>query len=249
MFTVWTHSSESRASGIETEMFDTCTKFYQVIYYISVMPVPDIQALERPVLRNTVYANLRDWIIQGTLEPEEKLKDDDLAKRLGVSRTPVREALMRLEDEGLIETSANRWTRVSSVNLKDAEQIYPIVARLEMLALEQSFRHLTKDDFKVMQQANRNLQKALNTKKSVGAAKADVAFHAVFIERSQNPELIRILTELKLKHERLEIAYFGDASLGKHSPGQHSQIVKFLEQGNLKQALGALEENWKLGKQ
>jgi DNA-binding GntR family transcriptional regulator len=211
------------------------------------MPIPETRTLERPVLRNTVYANLRDWIIQGILEPEEKLKDDELAKRLGVSRTPVREALMRLEDEGLIETSANRWTRVSSVNLKDAELIYPVVARLETLALEQAFKHLSKDDFKTMRQANQDLQKALESKRAVEAARADVAFHNVFTQRSQNPELIRILTELKLKHERLEIAYFGDASLGKHSPKQHSQLVKLLEQGNLKQALKALEENWKLG--
>jgi DNA-binding GntR family transcriptional regulator len=210
------------------------------------MPLPEIQSLERPVLRDTVYANLRDWIVQGILEPEEKLKDDELAKRLGVSRTPVREALMRLEGEGLIETSANRWTRVTSVNLKDAERIYPVVARLETLALELAFKQLTKDDFRNMRQANQALQRALESKKPLDAAKADVAFHQVFIERSQNPELIRILTELKLKHERLEIAYFGDASLGKHSPRQHLQLVKLLEQGRLKEALKALNDNWKL---
>jgi DNA-binding GntR family transcriptional regulator len=208
------------------------------------MPVPPIQSLERPVLRNTIYANLRDWIIQGILEPEEKLKDDDLAKRLGVSRTPVREALMRLEDEGLIETSANRWTRVSSVNLKDAVLIYPVVARLETLALEFAFNHLTKEHFKTMRSINQSFQKAIDAKKPLEAAKADIAFHNVFIERSQNPELIRMLSELKLKHERLEIAYFGNASLGKHSPKQHLQIVKWLEQDNVKSALKALTDNW-----
>ena len=210
------------------------------------MPIPQTSTLERPILRETIYANLRDWIIQGILEPEEKLKDDELARRLGVSRTPVREALMRLEDEGLIETSANRWTKVSSVTLGDAKRIYPIVARLETLALELAFNHLTKEDFKTMRQANQTLQKALDTKKPVDAARADVAFHRVFIERSQNPELTRMLNELKLKHERLEIAYFGDATLGKHSPKQHVQMVRLLEQNNLRGALNALEENWRL---
>jgi DNA-binding GntR family transcriptional regulator len=209
------------------------------------MPIPQTQTLERPVLRDAVYANLRDWIVQGVLQPEEKLKDDDLAKRLGVSRTPVREALMRLEDEGLIETSANRWTRVSSVNLKDAELIYPIVARLETLALELAFKNLGKEAFQTMRRVNQKFQKAIDSKKSLEAAQADVAFHQVFIERCDNPELIRILSELKLKYERLEIAYFGDASLGKHSPKQHLQIVKWLEQGNLKEALKALNDNWK----
>jgi DNA-binding GntR family transcriptional regulator len=211
------------------------------------MPIPETQSLERTILRERIYTNLRDWIVQGVLQPEEKLKDDDLAKRLGVSRTPVREALMRLEDEGLIETSANRWTKVSSVNLKDAELIYPIVARLESLALELAFKTLTKDDFKTMRYFNHTLQKAMGAKKPLEAAKADVAFHQVFIERSENAELIRVLNDLKLKHERLEIAYFGDASLGKHSPKQHVQIVSLLEQGNLKGALKALSDNWKLG--
>jgi DNA-binding GntR family transcriptional regulator len=210
------------------------------------MPIPQTQTLERPVLRDTIYTNLRDWIVQGILEPEEKLKDDELAKRLGVSRTPVREALMKLEDEGLIETSANRWTKVSSVTLKDAEQIYPIVARLETLALELAFKQLTSEDFKTMRRINQRFHKATESKKPLEAAKADVAFHQVFIARCNNPELIRILKEIKLKHERLEIAYFGDASLGKHSPTQHLQLVKWLEQKNLKEALKALAENWKL---
>jgi DNA-binding GntR family transcriptional regulator len=210
------------------------------------MPIPQTSTLERPVLRDTVYANLRDWIVQGILEPEEKIKDDELAKRLGVSRTPIREALMRLEDEGLIETSANRWTKVSSVTLADAEIIYPIVARLETLALELAFKHLTKEDFKTMRSINQTFQKATESKKPLEAAKADVAFHQVFIERCNNSELIRILSELKLKHERLEIAYFGDASLGKHSPKQHLQLVRLLEQGNLKEAQKALVANWKL---
>jgi DNA-binding GntR family transcriptional regulator len=211
------------------------------------MPIPQTQSLERPILRETIYANLRDWIVQGVLQPEEKLKDDDLAKRLGVSRTPVREALMRLEDEGLIETSANRWTKVSNVTLKDAEVIYPIVSRLETLALELAFKHLTKEHFKTMRSINQTFQKATESKKPLEAAKADIAFHQVFIGRCGNLELVRILNELKLKHERLEIAYFGDASLGKHSPKQHLQIVRWLEQSNLKAALKVLAENWSIG--
>ncbi len=211
------------------------------------MPIPQTQSLERTVLRETIYANVRDWIVQGVLQPEEKLKDDDLAKRLGVSRTPVREALMRLEDEGLIETSANRWTKVSNVTLKDAEVIYPIVSRLETLALELAFKTLSKEDFKTMRRSNQEFQKAIDANKPLEAAKADIAFHQVFIERSNNPELIRILNELKHKHERLEIAYFGDASLGKHSPKQHLQMVRLLEQSNLKAALKVLAENWNIG--
>jgi DNA-binding GntR family transcriptional regulator len=80
------------------------------------MPVPPAaNKLEKSLMRDDVYSRLRDWIITGTLEPGEKLRDADLAEQLGVSRTPVREALRRLEDEGLIETKQNAWTRVAPV--------------------------------------------------------------------------------------------------------------------------------------
>src|SRR6266849_9018855 len=63
--------------------------------------------------REAVYARLRDWILRGPLEPGEIIRDADIAQALGVSRTPVREALLRLEGDGLVETAPARWTRVA----------------------------------------------------------------------------------------------------------------------------------------
>ena len=75
------------------------------------MPVPQTDVLSRTFIRDDVYVSLHDWIVRGELEPGEKLKDKELAAQLGVSRMPIREALRKLEDEGLVETAANRWTR------------------------------------------------------------------------------------------------------------------------------------------
>ena len=126
------------------------------------MPIPESAAtLERPILRESVYGRLRDWIVEGSLEPGEQLRDQELAERLGVSRTPVREALRRLEDEGLVETASNRWTRVKAVDLGEAKRIYPILHALGLLALELAFPRLTKVDLEEMKAANRDLQKAL----------------------------------------------------------------------------------------
>ncbi len=211
------------------------------------MPIPkSTQTLERPSLRESVYEQLRDWIIAGILEPEEILRDQELAQRLGVSRTPVREALRRLEDEGLVETAKNRWTRVRVMHLEQARQIYPIVQALELLVLELALPKLTKSDFEQMQQANQALKTALELGDPQAATKADVHFHSILIERSQNAELIAILVGLKQKYTLLERLYFGSASLGGQSVREHEQLIRALKKGDLEKAKAALAENWSL---
>lgn len=211
------------------------------------MPIPTTaQSLERPILREAVYEQLRDWIIAGVLEPEEVLRDQELAERLGVSRTPVREALRRLEDEGLVETAKNRWTRVKLVNLEQARQIYPIVRALELLALELALPHLTKADFAEMQAANQELQAALERRDPDAATRADVRLHSVVIGRSQNPELVAMLAGLKRKYTLLERLYFGSASLGGRSVRDHGRLIRALKKGDLEAAKALLAENWSL---
>ena len=206
------------------------------------MPIPESAAtLERPILRESVYGRLRDWIVEGSLEPGEQLRDQELAERLGVSRTPVREALRRLEDEGLVETASNRWTRVKAVDLGGAKRIYP-----ELLALELAFPRLTKVDLEEMKAANRDLQKALEAHDSAAATEADVRFHRVIIYRSNNPELEGILSGLKQKYRRLERAYFGSGTLGKDSPKQHTKLIRALGKGDLEGAKLALASNWRV---
>src|SRR5215467_13805791 len=100
------------------------------------MPVPaSAIPLTRRCLSDDAYAQLRDWIIDGVLVPGEALRDEALADALGMSRTPVRDALQRLENEGLVVTTSNRRTSVSPVTLKQARDIYPITMTLEALAL------------------------------------------------------------------------------------------------------------------
>ena len=107
------------------------------------MPLPRIaKKMSRTLARDEAYEKLRGWIIAGRLCPGETLRDQDIATALGVSRTPVREALRRLEDEGLVETALNRWTRVASLDLEEAAETYAVVEALELLALELAFAHL-----------------------------------------------------------------------------------------------------------
>src|SRR5579885_2278401 len=97
------------------------------------------EKIERTFVREEAYLKLRDWIVEGALEPGAQLRDKALAEKMGVSRTPIREALLRLEDEGLVITKPNRSTQVSPIDFHNALHLYSLVWSLEQLALRQSF--------------------------------------------------------------------------------------------------------------
>ena len=195
-------------------------------------------------MRDDVYQHLKDLIVQGTLEPTEKLRDIDLANQLGVSRTPVREALRRLEDEGLVETKQNAWTRVSKVDVGLASRIYPILRLLEPLALELSASSIRSKDFRRMRVLNAAIKKALEAGDGKTAALFDTDFHEVFIARCNNPELIQMIRNLKTNHIRLEIAYWRGGKNALESVNEHERLIAALEKQDLKAAKTALEQNF-----
>lgn len=208
------------------------------------MPIPQIDVLSRTFIRDDVYISLRDWIVSGELEPGEKLKDKELATQLGVSRTPVREALRKLEDEGLVETAANRWTRVAPIALNDAENIYPIIQKLEELALTLAFSALSAQHLQTMTTANNTLKMALKQNNSHAAMVADVMFHQTLLDAARNVELSTILNQLKTKYQRIELAYFSKADLLLASFKEHQMLIAAIKENNLAAAQQALASNW-----
>jgi DNA-binding GntR family transcriptional regulator len=207
------------------------------------MPIPLAPPLEKRLYREDTYQTLKNWIVEGTLLPLEKLRDTELAERLGVSRTPVREALRRLEDEGLIETKQNAWTRVSNVDAALARRVYPILRVLEPLALELGFGRFSKASLQQMHQLNQavadNLQH--NPKQ---AALEDTALHHLWTQACENPELLGIIENLKTNHIRLEIHYWTDTPKNQQSILEHEKIIAALEQQDLSAAKHELEAHW-----
>ncbi len=209
------------------------------------MPVPlHAPRIERKLIREEAYAALKDWIVDGILKPGEKLRDQDLAEKLGTSRTPVREALRRLEDEGLVETSLNRWTRVSSPGVGEAQRIYPILWTLEPLALLLAAPNLGTVDIDEMVKANADLQQALRKNDPLRASGADYDFHNAFVRRCDNPDLVRIIGDLKVKLRRLEVTYFEGLVVADRSVGEHQKILTDLGRANYEAAARYLRANW-----
>lgn len=209
------------------------------------MPIPlKTKPFNRSFMREEVYNTLLGWIMEGELRPGEKLLDKELAEHLGVSRTPVREALRRLEDKGLVESAANRWTRVSEVSIDEPVKIYPIIWTLEELAASEAISLMTGSDFTAMEQANTRLRQALSAENPVEASRADIEFHEVFIRRSGNPQLVSILHDLKISYRRVEVTYFEKETGGKSSLDEHYRILQALQLGDLEKARTMIRRNW-----
>jgi DNA-binding GntR family transcriptional regulator len=209
------------------------------------MPIPQkVMPINRPTIREEVYNTLLNWITEGKLAPGEKLLDKDVAANLGVSRTPVREAFRRLEDKGLIETSAGCWTRVSPLSLKKADRIYPIICKLEELVISLCINNLTAADFDKLDKANKELKLAVKSNNPVNASQADYRFHEILIEKSNNTYLINIIRNLKIEFRRLEVTYFKGCISAYASVHEHKQLLNTLRERKSESAIKLIRLNW-----
>lgn len=211
------------------------------------MPVPATTTpLTRRCLSDDAYAQLREWIIDGTLAPGEALRDEALAEALGMSRTPVRDAVQRLENEGLVVTSSTRRTSVSPVTLKQARDIYPITATLEAFALRLAMPVIDVSALAAMQTANEDLAAALVAGDAGAATLADEAVHQGFIACCGNDALRALLAELKAKVRRLERAFWGWEDR-MPSVRDHDELITALAVRDGATADRVLARNWDRG--
>jgi DNA-binding GntR family transcriptional regulator len=197
----------------------------------------------RTLLREEVYARVRGWIVDGLLPPETRLRDKEIADALGVSRTPVREAIRRLQDEGLVVAEASRWTKVAPVDTETADHLYPIIWTLERLAVTSS-GNWTGDRLSMLRTANDGLADALRRHDARAASEADTAFHRAIVAAAGNRELTAIMDDLKVRLRRIEIAYFGGTATADRSVSEHERVVAALEAGDTEGAGRELVENW-----
>jgi DNA-binding GntR family transcriptional regulator len=207
------------------------------------MPVPRESPLDRELLRDKAYATLRTAILDGRLEPGEKLRADELCEWLGLSRTPIRGALQRLEEDGLVETSPQRYTRVAPLDRRATRDTAQIVAAVQALAAELAVPNLTEPDFDRLVAVHDRFAGALQRGDVEDALGADDAFHGVFVTVSGNVEIERTLARLLPRLRRVEYLRFGTIS-GRRSVAQHRRIIDLARRGDATGAAAAVRENW-----
>ena len=208
------------------------------------MPVPVPDASHRPVsLRDYAYEAIRTAIVDGTLAPGEKLRDAELESWLGVSRTPIREAIARLETAGLVRTERARQTIVSPLDERAALHAQAIAASLHELAAREAVGQLTEADLGLMTAANERFRAALAANDVDAAIAADDDFHAVAVRASANELLPALLEQVTPTLRRLERARFSSLA-GRASVADHERVIRLCAAGHAAEAGAAVRENW-----
>ncbi|MEU2775953.1 GntR family transcriptional regulator [Streptomyces sp. NPDC007162] len=181
--------------------------------------------VSRRLLSDEVFHRLRDSIVRGELVPGEKVKDSELAERLGLSRTPVREALARLADIGLVEAKPGVYTRITTLNRRDVEKTLAVLRSLDRLAIETAVPAMTERDLRSMREANRAFERAVAANDITAALEADDRFHAVPIAIADNPVLSRIVEQLHPQIHRILYRKFSTLLGGRNTIEHHDQLV------------------------
>jgi len=207
------------------------------------MPIPADAPLSRSLLRDDVYVRLRDAIVDGTFTPGEQLRDGDLAQWLGVSRTPVREALLRLAQAGLVVTAPGRSTTVSTLDARAARDAQAVVAAMHELAVATAVPLLTAADLAGMRDANERFRTAIAAGDVDAALAADDAFHAIPVLAAGNAAVVAVLEQFTPLVRRLERVRFATLA-GRGSIARHARLVELCEQGDVAAAAAVSRETW-----
>jgi DNA-binding GntR family transcriptional regulator len=209
------------------------------------MPVPDRRdPVDRHLLRDTAYDKLREAIVDGTLARGEVLHDEELCAWLGVSRTPVRDALRRLADEGLVEMAAQRYTRVATLTVRDVHEVVPLLAAVHGLATELAVPRLGRTAIATLHGANDAFSEALRRGDGTAAYKADEELHEVFVDSCGNPEIANVLDRLTPRLLAVECMCCNSPLPGERSVAQHEALITRAETGDASGAASAARANW-----
>jgi len=208
------------------------------------MPIPvAVPALPRSLLRDDVYVRLRDAIVDGTFTPGEQLRDGELAQWLGVSRTPVREALLRLGQAGLVVAAPGRSTIVSTLDARAARDAQAVVAAMHELAVTTAVPLLTGTDLTEMRRANDRFAAAITIGDVDAALAADDEFHAVPVRAAGNAAVVAVLEQFTPLVRRLERIRFATLA-GRDSVARHARLVEECERGDVTAAAAVSRETW-----
>jgi DNA-binding GntR family transcriptional regulator len=207
------------------------------------MPVPVEPVRPRELLRDDVYRRLRDAIVDGTFAPGEQLRDAELAGWLGVSRTPIREALQRLAQAGLVVTEPGRSTSVTSLDLRATRDAQAVVAAMHQLAVREAVGQLTRADFARMRAANKRFAAALRANDVDAALAADDELHAVPVAAAGNQAVQLVLDQFTPLLRRVERRRFSSLT-GRGSVALHDNLIRLCEAGQVEQAAAVSWETW-----
>lgn len=175
-------------------------------------------------LRDVVFNTLRKAILTGELKPGERLMEIHLANRLGVSRTPIREAIRKLELEGLVIMIPRRGAEVAQITEKSLKDVLEVRRALDALCAELACERITQEELKNLKTACEEFARATRTKDATVIAAADVAMHDIIVKATGNARLIQLINNLSEQMYRYRFEYIKDESRHDTLVEEHQRI-------------------------
>lgn len=192
--------------------------------------------LEFLPLRDVVFNTLRQEILTGNLKPGEHLREIALANKIGVSRTPVREAIRMLELEGLVKMIPRRGALVADISQKELRDVLEVRNALEQLAIELACERITKEQIDELKVNVAEFKRVTRTKDVTKLAQIDVEFHDIIFNATDNRRLIQMLNNLREQMYRFRFEYLKDSDVYEGLIEEHIQVIKNLEERDVENA-------------
>lgn len=194
-------------------------------------------------LRDVVFLTLRDAILRGDIAPGERLMEISLAKQLGVSRTPIREAIRMLEKEGLAVTEPRRGARVAGMTEKDLNDVLEVRDALDELTVKDACERMTEEDFDKLDQALVEFKDEVSKGNVKEIVEADEAFHNVLYEAARNPKLFDIVQNLKEQMYRYRFEYVKELTDYSTLIKEHEMIIDGLRNKDKDNVVAIMHEH------
>ncbi|HOQ17278.1 MAG TPA: GntR family transcriptional regulator [Defluviitaleaceae bacterium] len=189
----------------------------------------DINLNEYLPLRDVVFNTLRKAILSGSLKPGERLMEKQLAEKMGVSRTPVREAIRKLELEGFVVMVPRKGAQVAEITEKDIQDVLEVRGALEALAVKIACEKMKKEDLDHLKEIMKEFNEASEKKDIDKVIEKDVEFHDVIYQATNNEKLIQIINNLREQIHRYRVAYLKSFADYKFIGEEHKQIIRAIE--------------------
>mgnify|MGYP005946177077 CR=1 FL=1 len=191
-------------------------------------------------LRDVVFNTLRQAILTGELKPGERLMEIHLANKLGVSRTPIREAIRKLELEGLVTMIPRRGAEVAQITEKSMNDVLEVRRALDALCVELACDRISQEELQHLKKACDIFEEAVKTKDVKQIAQADVALHDIIVEATGNQRLIQLVNNLSEQMYRYRLEYIKDAEKRQILLVEHESILRAIRSRHVAEAKEAV---------
>ena len=187
-------------------------------------------------LRDVVFNTLRKAILRGELKPGERLMEIQLANKLGVSRTPIREAIRKLELEGLVLMIPRKGAEVAQITEKNMQDVLEVRKALEELSVQLACERITPEQVEEMKMAAEDFRKVLKSCDVTKIAAADVQFPDIIFAATNNQRLITLLNNLREQMYRFRVEYLKQKECYPQLLEEHDKLIALISGGEVEEA-------------